>query len=295
MSGSSGLRGCLAAALFFTSALPSDAIVVGVKFTGQVDPFFPANPAWGHVIPPGTPVEGRFAFDSESLPTHCAGGDCTPCPDNCDQVGYLQNLFHGFSADFGNVAVRANQFVVDVNNDVEVGGGQQVDFLIFRWSGAGITTPDPPLLVNGVEQTAEVFTIDLSGPTTLFDRPELPETLTPSSFDLPDGFNLLSDIPNPAVFFNVDTLELIPFISSDFDYNARVNGGDALKWQRTHADAASRAAWESEYGLGEPPAAVPRGVAAPEPTTMLLFACGLVGAALRPRVGKFAPVRTGDP
>ena len=283
MCGSSLWRGCFLALLIFSVASPSAAVVVGVKFTGEVDPFFPANPVWGNAILPGTPVTGRFAYDSDSVATHCEGGNCAPCPDNCDQVGYLQNLFHGFSADFGDVAVRASQFVVDVNNDVDFGPAGQTDFLIVRWSGSEIATPDPPLLVNGQEQAADVFTMDLSAPSTLFNRPELPETLTAASFDLPDGFNLLSDIPAPAIFFNVNTLEIIPFISSDFDYNAHVNGDDALKWQRTHADAAGLAMWQSEYGLGNPPAVAAHSVAAPEPTSLLLVVCGLVVSTLRRR------------
>src|SRR5262245_31130115 len=100
------LRRCYVCAIVLTfgsAHVESRGVELAFQFRGEVGSLFEPEPVWGHTVPILTPVAGRFVFDSSAPATYSTPG--------CDCTGYLQQYVNGLSADFGDLAVRADQYV----------------------------------------------------------------------------------------------------------------------------------------------------------------------------------------
>ena len=119
------LIGMLLCLLSLVCAKDARAVVVAFEFTGFVnivntaDPDIFSIPAGTIVAGPdaatGSPVSGRFTYDTESTPTHDVEGTCVDC-------GYRQQYSQGFRMTIGGVEVSADDYVVEFidNPDIPV-------------------------------------------------------------------------------------------------------------------------------------------------------------------------------
>src|SRR3954469_25393066 len=122
----------IAALLFFAVANPMMGAEVGFYFSGAVanvfqDPFHAQLTA-----SPTTTVAGRVLYDSNSLPSDPMAG--------CDCMGYRQHIVGGFTAMFGNTSVRADDYVVQVKNNLTQPAAGPLDTLSVRFS-SGFSPP----------------------------------------------------------------------------------------------------------------------------------------------------------
>jgi len=244
---------------------PSHAVQLAFEFHGVVsvaleDPF-------GRAVPFDAPVTGRFVFETDSVATHPNAG--------CDCVGYAQQIVNGFAADMGGVAIRADEYLVEVSNDVEFSPGEAYDYFTIRWESELTPALASPLLVNGAAYTDGLFSVSLNAFPELFDSPALPDAIVPEDYVFPSEFNPLGDydpVPgNVDVLFDVASIERRQFFGGDFDFDEAVGGLDLLAWQRQHFDGAGLSAWEETFGSSPPSAGDVLSVPTPEPLGPCLF------------------------
>jgi hypothetical protein len=222
----------------------SRGIEIAIEFTGTVSAQF--DPFWQRLLPELAPVSGRFVFDSNSIGTHSTAG--------CDCMGYAQHVVNGFSADIGDISVRADQYVVEVSNDIDQGDGVFLDFLTVRWDSELTPALTSPLLVNDTVATTGLFSASLGGGPDVFSSSALPSQASLDEYFFPSAFNALGDYdPLPGsvdVLFEVSAANPTSFRSGDFDFDEDVDGSDFLKWQRTFHDPAGLAAWRGDFSAG---------------------------------------------
>jgi hypothetical protein len=167
-------------------------------------------------------------------------------------MGYVQNIVNGFSVDVGNISVRADQYIVEVNNDIDQGEGLLLDFLTVRWDSGLTPALTSPLLVDDITATTGQLSVNLGGGPELYANSALPSQVGVEQMFFPSAFNALSDFdPMPDVIdvlFQVDAATIAAFRPGDFNFDDDVDGSDFLKWQRTFHDAAGLAAWRGDYG-----------------------------------------------
>lgn len=232
---------CVCVAALIGAPIESRGLDITVRFTGTVSAQF--DPFWQRLVPELAPVTGQFVFNASSVATHSTPG--------CDCKGYAQNIVNGFSADIGGIAVRADQYLVEVNNDIDQGGGLLLDFLTVRWESGLTPALTSPLLVDDASATTGQFSVSLGGGPELFADSALPSQLGVEQMLFPSPFNTLSDFePAPGsvdVLFEVSAARLTSFHSGDFDFDDDVDGADFLKWQQTFHDPAGLAAWRGSF------------------------------------------------
>ena len=180
--------------LSIASAQTCIAIPVAFEFTGSViesndDPF-------GHSIPFGSIVTGKFTYDTESQPTHDVG--------TCIDCGYRQQRVNGFYAEMGGVHVRADDYVIELINN---GNGGLTDGLNISFLSNYAPPLVAPLSVATTPQTEGTFLLNFLGFSSVFSN-SLPTTLSLASFDfLKQGFFNDTALGSTDVSFFIDTLE----------------------------------------------------------------------------------------
>ena len=204
-------------------ALPTFAAEVGYRFGGVV--FQSSQSPWGVSIPQFSSVRGGFIYDLDSPVTHRSG--------DCDCVGYRQQRLNGFFAKFGNVSVRADDYVIEVLNDFPQAGGKYADIVSIRFSSDFTPPLELPLVVDSVPHSIGLFDVNLVGPPELFSTSALPTSLNLASFSSKIGF--LSDTPTGMIdiLYSVTSLASVDLLPGDYDFDNDVDGADYDKWKAT--------------------------------------------------------------
>jgi len=183
---------------------PGSAIAEQIKyaFTGTVT--FASGPPFGNTIPSLSSVSGHFAYESSSPATHVLANG----------VGYEQHITDGFVGDFAGVSVHADDYVVQVSNNVPQPGGTNADIVAITFSSALSPSLGSPLVVNGVGQGVGLFSVNFVGSGDLFNDTSLPDHM--SLTDFPSTLSFLSDTPTGLVdvLFTVNTLTRVSEPSS---------------------------------------------------------------------------------
>lgn len=252
-------------------AQSSSATERSFEFTGTVFQVF--SPPFGENISAFSTVTGGFVYESNSIATHSTAG--------CDCTGYQQQHINGFWADFDGVLVRADDYVVEVANDVVQPTTEVNDVVTIKFSSALTPAPEVPLLVAGIPRSAGLFSISLFASSDLYSDSTLPASLDPSDFFFPPLSSLLGDTPNGLIdsLFSINTFQTTETLASDHDLDGDVDGNDFLIWQRSfgssgqNGDADSNgevnnldlSIWQSQYGMDV--VSLQQAVGVPEPTT----------------------------
>jgi len=184
------------------SGLIAFAFDLSFHFEGDVTNNFGGLAApFGFNIPTGTSVNGHFSYDTESPATHFPTGG----------VAYLQQRPRGFVMNFGDLEVIADEYVIEVFNDLPARSGG--DLINVRFSSDLVPSIMAPLAVDGVERDVNgnpvgVLTLSLGGPSFLDDA-LLPASLDSQAFDDMTGF--FSDDPDGIpIVVTVDSLVSVP-------------------------------------------------------------------------------------
>jgi hypothetical protein len=198
---------------------------VGFYFSGTVINVFQDPFQAGITYTPTTNVSGRVLFDT--------GSPATDPIATCDCMGYRQHIPGGFTALFGNNTFRADDYVVQIKNDVSQPWGL-VDTISVRFS-AGFSPPlSSPLIVNGSPYPESWFQVNADGPSYTFHDSSMPQSLDLSSFISPYNFldEITTDLPIGVVFSNS---MLFAFMTQAGDYNGDswVGWPDYQRWQET--------------------------------------------------------------
>jgi hypothetical protein len=214
---------CLLGAALLTDR-PAHGELVAFEFSGTVLAVF--DFPYGIAASAPAPLSGRFVYDTESAVTHTI--------DGCDCAGYRQIRSDGFQALIGEIRVRADEYIVEVDNNFPQGqGGAVADIFTVIFSSAANPPLSKPLIVNGEPQLAGLFSLnlgDLEG--DLFSTPLLPPSLNLADFH--ERLLLFSDSPSGVdIYANITSLTAIELIAGDYDYNSISDGVDFLKWQRS--------------------------------------------------------------
>lgn len=252
------------------------------RFTGQVlyvgedEPGVPATP-FGYTVPPFSFVSGGFVYESNVSDSHAIVG--------CDCTGYRHRQINGFRTEFVTFGIQADEYVVEVRNNVElIGYMDSMDTI--SWVYPGIMGPDldKPLLAGGIPYESGFLRVDLIAPNSLFSDSSLPSELNLSSFAAQISFNLFGDETPPGepdVLFMMQSLEEVTHLESDHDLDGDVDGRDFLIWQRyfginsNNGDANSDLIvdgldleiWQTQYGSTL--IALSTGIALPEPSNVV--------------------------
>lgn len=197
---------------------------VAYSFEGTVDIL--RFPPFGIEAPTPLNVTGRFIYETESVATHFF--------DGCDCVGYRQQIVGGFSVNFGDVHVRADDYVLRVENDTPEEDGL-VDRISVRFADNFEPPLTAPLNVNGVEHSLGDFFISLQAGSDLFSSTALPITFDE---DQASGVLVLTDttdlLPQPNIpnIVSLATHNLTSALvqTGDYNFDGIVNGVDYDVW-----------------------------------------------------------------
>lgn len=219
----------------------------GFEFSGSVDFVFqgspPSNP-FGLSIDENTLVSGRFVYETTSPATHDLPGDTT---------GYRQLHTNGFWAEFDGVRVQADDYTIEIANDVD-NNGTLNDVVSIRFSSDLGPPAELPLLVNGSPQSVGQFSIAFFASSALYSDTSLPSDLDPAMFVLPMFANILSDQALPAsrlALFTLDSFASISLFGSDHDLDDDVDGRDFLIWQRNFGQSGQNGDANSDYEIDQ--------------------------------------------
>ncbi len=278
---------------------PCLAELVGYRFTGSIAPLSTQWPTFGHVFPVSTPIVGRFVYDTQSVATH-SYSNCTDC------AGYRQEIINGFFTKIGDVSFRADDYVVDVINDMlqppSTGVGEVDSFGLTYHSNLNPALTKP-LIVDGVDWWSSAFFVSFYSDGEPFVNHQLPPSLNSSDYVFPSEFNLLDDLTGSAaaVVFRVESLQ--PFYPGDYNLDGEVDGADQLIWQNTLGstralnadgnfdgiiDAADYTVWRDHLGPGASAAASGGWNSVPEPLDGRVALVGMGIAVLATRVRQLA-------
>ena len=173
------------------------AAIVGYAFTGTVSSVL--GSPYGMAILAGTPVTGQFLYDTSTVASSTAGNLSI----------YPQNIPNGLIANFGSFPVSASSYTIHVRND-QSQGASSVDIFTVEWASNDTPVPSLPLVANGNNQTAGMFSVSVVYLTNPFADTSLPGALPTSGF-LPAPLSLLSQQLAPIdVPFSVTSLTPVP-------------------------------------------------------------------------------------
>lgn len=250
---------CVGTLVLLLMTIESRGGQIAVQFQGTASESF--SDPFGRPIPSGAPVSGRFVYESTSVATHPSEG--------CDCRGYRQQIVNGFTAEFGGVTLRADDYIVEVANDVEFGPDEVYDYLTVRWDSGASPLLALPLLVDGVPYSEGLFSASFNGFSDLFESPALPSELNLADFVFPSFFNPLGDyqpvVGDVDVLFDVESAAPTTHRGGDFNFDNVVNGTDLLKWQSVYSEAAGLSAWRASFAQMSGPAVESHAAIVPEP------------------------------
>ena len=188
----------LLAALPLIALTELHASQVRFEFTGFVSTSISAP--YGIAISNGSPVLGRFAYNPNASATHAFP----------NASGYRQQIAGGFFASIGGASVVADEYIVEVSDNVPQSGGTFADAIAISFDGQLNPPLLAPLLVNGTSQTQGLFRINFAGPSSAFSNTQIPSTIQGNLFPTKLGF--FSDASSPVVdvFFVITTLRSVP-------------------------------------------------------------------------------------
>jgi hypothetical protein len=266
---------------------------VEFSFAGSINAvtrnYNPFNGGWK--TNPATAVTGRVTFDPTST-------ESFPIPDCGDCIAYRQHIPGGFTAMVGTTLMRADDYLVEVENDVVTqylpnGDPIMGDLLAVVWTSDPYVTPplESPLKATGVAYSSALFQLNLDGSTDAFPNSKLPTQLDLGQFtnvgnnlddnrtDLKFGatfvWSTLTAWGGPGDFNNSGTVE-----ASDYDA-WRSNFGSTTSYAADGnvdgvVDAADYVLWRHNNTQ------IYSGAAVPEPSAMcLLIFAGLTLSLFR--------------
>jgi prepilin-type N-terminal cleavage/methylation domain-containing protein len=225
----------LAIAVMLIVQSPVWASKLAFVFTGAV--FNSISDPFGHPIPVSTAVTGRFVYDTESLPTQDLG--------NCDCAGYRQQIINGFSANFGDVAVRVDEYVVLVYNRTP---GSGKDIFAVRFTSDFVPPLTSPIIVEGAAYATGLIDITLNDADgSLFSDPSLPNHLTITDF--PSRVGRLRDTATGAtdVVYMVNSLQVREL--GDYDSDGQIDESDYQVWKNTYGTSIDLSADDNHDGV----------------------------------------------
>jgi hypothetical protein len=205
--------------------LPIHGKEVGFYVSGTVLNVFQDPFQAGITVAPLTNVSGRVLFDSDSRATDPIA--------TCDCMGYRQHIAGGFTALFGNNTVRADDYVVQIKNDISQPWGL-VDTITVRFSGGFSPPLSSPLIVNGNPYPESWFQVNVDGPSYTFQDSSIPQPLDLSGFISPYNFldEITTDLPIGVVFGN-SSLSAFTTQIGDYDGDGWIDPPDYERWRET--------------------------------------------------------------
>ena len=262
---------CIGFLLLFFVTNTTRAVERAFEFTGIVENVF--FQPFGKMISESSPVSGGFIYDSISPGTHF--------DNSCDCTGYRHEHINGFWANFDGVLVQADEYMVEILNDITDPTLGTADIVTFRFSSTGIDPPLAlPLLVDGVPEPIAIFSLTLKGQDDAIPDSTLPHDINPSDFVEASDFNPLFDEPLslPNVSFSLSSFTKVSSSSSDHNLDGFVSGSDFLIWQRYFGetslngdadsdmivDGSDLALWQLEYSSSLAQTRLP--ISVPEPS-----------------------------
>lgn len=296
-------RSCLLIAVVSvcaTTATLSRSAEVGLKFSGNLlfvsEGSDPENGmTYGIRLPAFSPVSGHIVYESNTTGYSITSDTCLDCS------AYHHKHINGLRVEFAGLTLQADEYIIEVQNDVRVTGGELGDVIQVWYPDQTNPTSrdlDEPLLINGTPYNRGSLLLGLIAPATTFSSSQLPPTLDPSLFIPSASAGTFGDgLPEHYildVFFRPTSFSAFPHSTSDHDLDGDVDGADFLIWQR-HAgtnsingdansdlvvDEQDLALWQAEYR--SPVATLADNVAVPEPNVAaLMVIMVLVGSCRR--------------
>jgi hypothetical protein len=263
---------------------------VGLNFTGRIQfvgfgPTSDYGGTYGIRLPAFSTLSGHLFYESNSPSYSISTDTCVDC------MAYHHKQANGLHVQFQGLTLQADEYIVQVKNDIDVSSYGQADVLSFWY-------PEPrdplgqqmnkPLLINGSPVSKGGFLVNFVAPTTAFTSSELPTNIDPSVFAPSVGFGTFGDgLPEYNtldVYFRPTSISTITFSTSDHDLDGDVDGRDFLIWQREFGnttgdgDADSNLLvnqndlnlWQASYGFNSSQLFH---TAIPEPNTIALLVC----------------------
>jgi hypothetical protein len=270
---------------------------VGLNFTAQINFVgIPNNGSqevgktYGVRLEPFSMFSGHIVYESNTPGVPLVASGCTDC------TTYLHKQINGLHVDFPGLTLQADEYLVQVKNDVNVSSVGPADVL-------GIWYPDQtdpaspkmkPALINGSPVSAGSFRMELVVPQTTFATSQLPETVDPAAFMEIVTAGIVAFGDGLPYYYLLDlygkpqSVSAFPHSTSDHDLDGDSDGQDFLIWQRSigqttgDGDADSNLLvdehdlemWRAEYGVAS--SELTAAVAVPEPTTIVF----MIGASL---------------
>jgi hypothetical protein len=218
------------------------AVEMGFSFSGEVLNVFENPFKAGLTTSSSAPVQGRVIYNSDSLPTDPIIG--------CDCMGYRQRIVGGFTATFGDVVVRADEYVVQIKNDMRQPGGVIVDTMSVRYSPGFDPSLAAPLLVEGSAYPESWFQVNIDAPNEIFLDASLPQLLDLHNFS--SAYNFLDEVttdPQIGVVFQNNSLSTLNLMRGDYDGDADVDVEDYENWRRTFGSTSKLGADGNRNGI----------------------------------------------
>ncbi len=213
---------------------------------------------------PFGPLSGRIVYETSKPADYPLIGDA---------LGYRQQRPAGLYADFGDIEVRADDYLMEVFNDLPQGASGVADVVTFAFASDFNPPLTAPLVVDGVPQPGGQFLLSfLWFGGQKFEHPAIEEVGALSGYDI--AIALLGDSgrnQSADVFADQITVTEITALTADFNHDLTVNGTDFLIWQRDLGAATVQAdadqdgevtaldlqQWRTQWGLRSAPSAVP--------------------------------------
>jgi hypothetical protein len=170
-------------------------------------------------------LSGRIVYDASKTADYPLSGDA---------MGYRQQRPNGFYATFGDIHVRADDYVMEVFNDLPQGAEGIADVVTFAFTSDFTPPLSAPIMVNGAPRAPAQFLVSfLWFDGQKFQRPLLEEVGAIAGYDI--AVALLGDSgrdQSADVFADQITATQITTLTADFNGDLSVDGADFLIWQR---------------------------------------------------------------